>query len=124
MYRILTDARHVVAVLVAASDAVNALANQIVKAVRDLRLLAPTVQATHQRLAQAQALVAGLEQQRPAIGARIRLVEARHHRLAELDGVTAPTPLGHYDLESRAPSSLRRFRVLLEVNRSYDFNGH
>jgi hypothetical protein len=43
---------------------------------------------------------------------------------ADLDGVTAPTPLGHYDLASRAPAGLRRFRVLLEVNRSYDFNDH
>jgi hypothetical protein len=42
----------------------------------------------------------------------------------DLDGVTAPTPLGHYDLESRAPADLRRFRVLMEVNRSYDFNDH
>ncbi|HSG90291.1 MAG TPA: hypothetical protein VLA56_13845 [Pseudomonadales bacterium] len=42
----------------------------------------------------------------------------------DLDGVTAPTPLGHYDLLSAAPARLRRFRVLMEVNRSYDFNAY
>lgn len=41
-----------------------------------------------------------------------------------LDGVTAPTPLGHYDLVSGTAAGLRRFRVLMEVNRSYDFNAY
>ena len=41
---------------------------------------------------------------------------------ADLDGVTAPTPLGHYDLLARAPAEEGILRVFLEVNRSYDFN--
>lgn len=45
----------------------------------------------------------------------------------DLDGVTAPTPLGHYDLLSAIEGPAeppRRFRVFMEVNRSYDFNDH
>lgn len=42
----------------------------------------------------------------------------------ELDGVTAPTPLGHYDLVSRIREDGGRVRVFMEINRSYDFNAH
>lgn len=42
----------------------------------------------------------------------------------DLDGVTAPTPLGHYDLLSRTTAGARRIRVFMEINRSYDFNAH
>jgi hypothetical protein len=40
----------------------------------------------------------------------------------DLDGVTAPTPLGHYDLASRAETDGGVVRVFMEINRSYDFN--
>lgn len=40
----------------------------------------------------------------------------------DLDGVTAATPVGHYDVRTVASSLPRRFRVLMEINRSYDFN--
>ena len=42
----------------------------------------------------------------------------------EFDGITAPTPLGHFDLRTTASGQLGRFRVLMEINRSYDFNDH
>ena len=62
MHRVLADARRVVAVLVAAGNAVHALADQVMEAVRHLRLLARVVQTLSQRLRQTQALVARLEQ--------------------------------------------------------------
>lgn len=40
----------------------------------------------------------------------------------DLDGITAPTPLGHYDLVSRTPEDEGVVRVFMEINRSYDFN--
>ncbi|MEE4301688.1 MAG: hypothetical protein V2J24_19785 [Pseudomonadales bacterium] len=40
----------------------------------------------------------------------------------DLDGITAPTPLGHYDLVSRTPEEGGLVRVFMEINRSYDFN--
>jgi hypothetical protein len=40
----------------------------------------------------------------------------------DLDGVTAATPQGHYDIESVAAVDQSQFRVLMEINRSYDFN--
>lgn len=40
----------------------------------------------------------------------------------DLDGITAPTPLGHYDLVSSAPEDQGVVRVFMEINRSYDFN--
>lgn len=42
----------------------------------------------------------------------------------DLDGVTAPTPVGHYDLASRAEADGGVVRVFMEVNRSYDFNAY
>ena len=42
----------------------------------------------------------------------------------EFDGITAPTPLGHYDLVSRAPAKNSRMRVFMKINRSYDFNAY
>jgi hypothetical protein len=83
VHRVCADARRVVAVLVAAGDAVHTLADQVVEAVRHLRLLARVAQTIGQSLRQTQAPVARLEQHRAAIGARIGLVEARHHSLTE-----------------------------------------
>ncbi|MEE4360491.1 MAG: hypothetical protein V2I63_03095 [Pseudomonadales bacterium] len=40
----------------------------------------------------------------------------------DLDGVTAATPVGHYDIETGLPAGVRRGRVFMEINRSYDFN--
>ena len=48
-----------------------------------LRLLATIVQATRQRIRQAQALIARFEQQCAAVRAAVWLVEPRHDRLAE-----------------------------------------
>ena len=42
----------------------------------------------------------------------------------EFDGITAPTPLGHYDLVSSAPIDGGPVRVFMEINRSYDFNAY
>lgn len=42
----------------------------------------------------------------------------------EFDGVTAPTPLGHFDLRTRSVGDAGRFRVLMEINHSYDFNDY
>lgn len=44
------------------------------------------------------------------------------HNTADLDGVTGATPQGHYDVASVVTEAPKRFRLLLEVNRSYDFN--
>lgn len=40
----------------------------------------------------------------------------------DLDGVTAATPLGHYDIRSVSSSDNQQLRVMMEINRSYDFN--
>jgi hypothetical protein len=40
----------------------------------------------------------------------------------DLDGMTGPTPLGNYDVVSKVDNQLRQFRVLMEINRSFDFN--
>ncbi|MGI9294230.1 MAG: hypothetical protein ACR2PS_09630 [Pseudomonadales bacterium] len=44
------------------------------------------------------------------------------HNNTDLDGVTAATPLGHYDISTVTEASRGQFRVLMEINRSYDFN--
>ncbi|WP_354625758.1 DUF4405 domain-containing protein [Psychromonas sp. MME2] len=43
---------------------------------------------------------------------------------SDLDGMTGATPLGDYQLSSKVNSTLRRFKVMMEINRSYDFNSH
>lgn len=43
---------------------------------------------------------------------------------AELDAITVPTPSGHYDVAAHVGALPERFRVLLEINRSFDFNEH
>lgn len=40
----------------------------------------------------------------------------------ELDAVTGATPRGHFDVHSVLSRLPRRFRVLMEINRSFDFN--
>lgn len=40
----------------------------------------------------------------------------------DLDGMTGATPLGNYDVRSKVNSELRQFKVMMEINRSYDFN--
>jgi len=40
----------------------------------------------------------------------------------DLDGMTGATPLGNYDVRSQVNSGLRQFKVMMEINRSYDFN--
>ena len=40
----------------------------------------------------------------------------------DLDGMTGPTPLGNYDIHSNTSTRLRQFKVMMEINRSYDFN--
>ena len=40
----------------------------------------------------------------------------------DLDGVTGATPMGHYDIKTKVEPDLGRVRLLVEVNRSYDFN--
>ena len=40
----------------------------------------------------------------------------------DLDGMTGATPLGNYDVRSKLNTDLRRFKVMMEINRSYDFN--
>jgi len=42
----------------------------------------------------------------------------------DLDGMTGPTPLGNYNVVSKVDSSMRQFRVMMEINRSYDFNNY
>jgi hypothetical protein len=42
----------------------------------------------------------------------------------DLDGVTSATPGGHYDIHTTAQLNKPFFRVLLEINRSYDFNNY
>lgn len=41
---------------------------------------------------------------------------------ADLDGLSGATPTGHFDINSRGSAPLRKFRILMEINRSYDFN--
>ncbi len=40
----------------------------------------------------------------------------------DLDGMTGATPLGNYDIRSKFNKNLRQFKVMMEINRSYDFN--
>ncbi len=40
----------------------------------------------------------------------------------DLDGMTGATPLGNYDIRSKLKTELRQFKVMMEINRSYDFN--
>lgn len=40
----------------------------------------------------------------------------------DLDGMTGATPLGNYDVRSKLNTDLRQFKVMMEINRSYDFN--
>jgi hypothetical protein len=40
----------------------------------------------------------------------------------DLDGVTGATPLGNYAVRSQFASKYRQFKVMMEINRSYDFN--
>jgi hypothetical protein len=42
----------------------------------------------------------------------------------DLDAVTGATPRSHYDVRSTIVSLPQRFRVLMEINRSYDFNAY
>lgn len=42
----------------------------------------------------------------------------------DLDGVTAATPTGHYDIRTVTGTAEGPFRLLMEINRSYDFNGY
>ncbi|MEH6606158.1 MAG: hypothetical protein V7711_11275 [Pseudomonadales bacterium] len=42
----------------------------------------------------------------------------------DLDGVTAATPSGHYDIASFVPILGDEFNILMEINRSYDFNDY
>ncbi|GAB1268109.1 hypothetical protein NBRC116493_13620 [Aurantivibrio infirmus] len=42
----------------------------------------------------------------------------------DLDSMTGPTPLGNYDVVTKVDNSLRQFRVLMEINRSFDFNDY
>jgi hypothetical protein len=46
----------------------------------DLAGLAPIIDTADQSLAQTEALIAGLQQERAAIGTGVLLVELRHHR--------------------------------------------
>lgn len=40
----------------------------------------------------------------------------------DLDGITGATPLGNYDIRSTVDTNLLQFKVMMEINRSYDFN--
>ncbi len=40
------------------------------------------------------------------------------------DAVTGATPHGHYDIHAYFPNGLQQFRVLAEINRSFDFNDY
>jgi len=39
----------------------------------------------------------------------------------DLDGLTAPTPTGHYQLRTRIPAN-KKLHLMMEINRSFDFN--
>ena len=43
---------------------------------------------------------------------------------ADLDGVTAATPIGHYDVKTQFKIGDKPVRLMLEINRSYDFNSY
>ncbi|WP_246434599.1 hypothetical protein [Teredinibacter haidensis] len=44
------------------------------------------------------------------------------NQATKLDALTGATPKGHFTLKARLPQSLRRFQVLAEINRSFDYN--
>ncbi len=44
------------------------------------------------------------------------------YNTSDLDGVTGATPLGHYDLDTLVSESRDQFNLMMEINRSYDFN--
>lgn len=48
---------------------------------------------------------------------------APHESNADLDGISGATPKGDYLISLSAPR-MGRYRLLVEVNRSYDFNEH
>ncbi|WP_027329076.1 DUF4405 domain-containing protein [Marinimicrobium agarilyticum] len=48
---------------------------------------------------------------------------APHQNNSDLDGVSGATPKSDYQIALSAPR-MGRYRLLLEVNRSYDFNGY
>jgi hypothetical protein len=65
----------VIAIRVAAGDRIQTLAEQIAERVPDLARLAPVVDRVDQSLAQAEPLIARLEQDRSAVGAAVLLVK-------------------------------------------------
>ena len=102
VHRVLGQARGVVAVGVAAGDPIDALPHQLDHLVLDLAGLPVVDQTGRQPLGDPQAVVQHLEQHRPAIRARVGLVESGDDRL--------PKPLdieGHlrYTLCSHRASS-------------------
>jgi len=44
--------------------------------------------------------------------------------LSTIDGITGATPHAHFNIETNTPNKLKKFRVLAEVNRSFDFNDY
>ncbi len=44
------------------------------------------------------------------------------HNTADIDGVSGATPTGNFLITSKPKKTLRNYRILLEVNQSYDWN--
>ncbi len=40
------------------------------------------------------------------------------------DAISGATPHGHYEIQTYSPKKLQKFRILAEINRSFDFNGY
>ena len=98
MHRVLGQARGVVAVGVAAGDPVDALPHQLDHLVLDLAGLPVVDQTGRQPLGDPQAVVQRLEQHRPAIRARVGLVEPGDDGLPkplELEGHLGYTGCSH-----------------------------
>src|SRR5207244_5881909 len=81
--RIAPQPRCIIPIGVAAGDPKESLPQQIAHRVLDLALLPSIHQALRQALTQPQRRIAGLQQDRPAVGAGVLLIEPRQQRLGK-----------------------------------------
>ena len=84
--RVLGQASGIIAVDVAAGDPEQSLSDQVPDRMLDLARLPTVTDAGRQSLRQPQPLVARLQQNCPAVGAAVLLVELHHHRAAKQVG--------------------------------------
>jgi hypothetical protein len=80
--RVRSQSTRVISVRVAAANRIQLLAHQITDRVADFARLMSLIDPVDQRRGQPEASIARLQQDPPAIGTGVRLVESSHHRAA------------------------------------------